>query len=272
MTRVIHLEAGTTVQLESKLVAFLREYPDIKVEIIIDYGLTDIVSQCYDAGVRSGEQVAKDMIAVRIRPDMLFAVVGAPSYFAKRLPPRTPQHLIGHNCINLRLPTHGGLYAWEFEKDGRAVKVRVEGQLVFDGTSQLLNAALAGFGLAYVPEGLAERQIAHNRLKRVLEDGALRFRDTTSTTPAGASPRRRSPCWSMRYDTGSIGRKQNSCRIMENDAESETLTRTQRADAVAHGHTVRSASPLHRAVIDCEDDRFALTELDNLCPRLHARP
>ena len=148
-----------------KLAKFLRQYPDIKVEVTIDYGLTDIVAQRYDAGVRSGEQVAKDMIAVRIGPDMRMAVVGAPSYFRKRSEPKRPQDLIGHNCINLRLPTHGGLYAWE-----RELKVRVEGQLVFNGTFQMLNAALAGFGLAYVPEDLAQPHLAKGRLKRVLED------------------------------------------------------------------------------------------------------
>jgi DNA-binding transcriptional LysR family regulator len=148
----------------------LRKYPDIKVEIIIDYGLTDIVAQRYDAGVRSGEQVAKDMIAVRVGPDMRMAVVGASSYYEKRLPPKTPQELIGHNCINLRLPTLGGLYAWEFEKGGRELKVRVEGQLVFNTTAQILNAALAGFGWAYVPENLAQPHLSKGRLKRVLED------------------------------------------------------------------------------------------------------
>jgi hypothetical protein len=131
-----------------KLTKLLRQYPDIKVEIIIDYGLTDIVAERFDAGVRSGEQVAKDMIAVRIGPDMRSAVVGAPSYFNTRSEPKRPQELIGHNCINLRLPTRGGLYAWEFEKDGRELKVHIEGQLVFNGTFQMLNAALAGFGLA----------------------------------------------------------------------------------------------------------------------------
>jgi DNA-binding transcriptional LysR family regulator len=153
-----------------KLAKFLPSYPDIKVEITIDYGLTDIVAQRYDAGVRFGEQVAKDMIAVRIGPDVRFAVIGAKSYFAKRPPPKTPQDLIGHTCINLRLPTHGGLYAWEFEQDGREVKVRVEGQLVFNGVFQVLNAALAGFGLAYVPEDLAQPYLANGRLRRVLEE------------------------------------------------------------------------------------------------------
>jgi DNA-binding transcriptional LysR family regulator len=153
-----------------KLAKFLREYPDIKVEIAIDYGLTDIVAQRYDAGVRSGEQVAKDMVAVRIGPDMRMAVVGSPSYFAKRPPPKTPRELTHHNCINLRLPTYGALYAWEFEKGGRELRVRVEGQLVLNGTIQMLNAALAGFGLAYVPEDLAQPHVAAGRLKRVLED------------------------------------------------------------------------------------------------------
>ena len=105
-----------------KLAKLLREYPDIKVEIIIDYGLTDIVAQRYDAGVRSGEQVAKDMIAVRIGPDMRMAVVGAPSYFKNPSEPKKPQDLIGHNCINLRLPTHGDVYAWEFEKGSRELQ------------------------------------------------------------------------------------------------------------------------------------------------------
>lgn len=148
----------------------LPDYPDIKVEIVIDYGLTDIVTERFDAGVRSGEMVAKDMVAVRIGPDMRSAVVGAPSYFAKRTRPRTPQDLPTHACINLRLPTHGGLYAWEFEKGGRELRVRVEGQLVFNGTSPMLDAALSGFGLAYVPEDTVQAYISNGRLIRVLSD------------------------------------------------------------------------------------------------------
>ncbi len=128
----------------------------IKVEIIIEQGLTDIVAGRYDAGVRLGEQVAKDMIAVRIGPDERMAVVGAPAYFKKRPTPKRPQHLIVHNCINLRLPTLGGLYAWEFGKGRRELKVRVEGQLVFNTTAQMIGAALGGFGVAYVPEDLAQ--------------------------------------------------------------------------------------------------------------------
>src|SRR6266404_957605 len=167
--RITATEFAADAILLPKLAKLLRRYPDIKVEVVIDYGLTNIVAERYDAGVRSGEQVAKDMIAVRIGPDMRMAVVGAPSYFAKRSLPKRPQDLIDHNCINLRLPTHGGLYAWEFEKSGRELRVRVEGQLTCNGFMQMLNAALGGFGLAYVPEDLALPHITKGRLKRVLE-------------------------------------------------------------------------------------------------------
>jgi DNA-binding transcriptional LysR family regulator len=168
--RITSTEYAADAILLPKLGKLLRDYPDIKVEIAIDYGLTDIVTQRYDAGVRSGEQVGKDMIAVRLGPDTRMAVVGAPAYFKKRSEPKRPQDLIGHNCINLRLPTHGGLYAWEFEKSGRELKVRVDGQFTFNTTMQMLNAALSGFGLTYVPEGLAEPHIAKGRLKRVLTE------------------------------------------------------------------------------------------------------
>jgi DNA-binding transcriptional LysR family regulator len=153
-----------------KLAKFLPNYPDIKIEIAIDYGLTDIVAQRYDAGVRWGEQVGKDMIAVRIGPDIRFVVVGSKSYFAKRSVPKTPQELISHACINLRLPTYGGLYAWEFAKGGRELKVRVEGQVVFNSIFDAVDAALAGFGIAFVPEDLAQTHLAKGRLKRVLEE------------------------------------------------------------------------------------------------------
>ncbi|MBY5395564.1 LysR family transcriptional regulator [Rhizobium leguminosarum] len=153
----------------------LPDYPDINVEIIVDYGLTDIVAERYDAGVRLGEQVAKDMIAVRIGPDMRMAVVGAPAYFDTRPKPLTPQDLTDHNCINLRLPTYGSVYAWEFEKDGRELRVRVEGQLVFNNIALRLNAVLAGMGLAYMPENLVEAYLADGRLVRVLEDWCLPF-------------------------------------------------------------------------------------------------
>jgi DNA-binding transcriptional LysR family regulator len=168
--RITAMEYATDAILMPKLAKLLREYPDIKIEIIIDYGLTDIITERYDAGVRSGEQVAKDMIAVRIGPDMRMAVVGAPSYFRTRPEPKKPQDLIAHNCINLRLPTHGNVYAWEFERGSRELRVRVDGQLTFSGTAQLLNAALLGYGLAYVPEGMVQTHVDKGRLKRVLAD------------------------------------------------------------------------------------------------------
>lgn len=168
--RITATENATDAILLPKLAKLLRDYPDIKVEIIIDYGLTDIVTERYDAGVRNGEQVAKDMIAVRIGPDMRRAVVGAPAYFKTRPEPKRPQDLTSHNCIALRLPTHGGLYAWEFEKGGRELKVRVEGQFTCNTSAQMLNAALAELGLAYVPEDLTQPHVAKGRLKRVLAD------------------------------------------------------------------------------------------------------
>ncbi|HUI12195.1 MAG TPA: LysR family transcriptional regulator [Xanthobacteraceae bacterium] len=168
--RITATEYALETILWPKLAKFLRQYPDIKIEVFTDNSLTDIVAQRFDAGVRAGEQVAKDMIAVRLGLDLRMAVVGTPSYFKKWPEPNKPQDLIGHACINLRLSTHGGLYAWEFEKAGRELKVRVDGQLTFNGTFQMLNAALAGFGLAYVPEDLVRPHIAKGRLKRVLGD------------------------------------------------------------------------------------------------------
>jgi DNA-binding transcriptional LysR family regulator len=153
-----------------KLSKVLPEYPDIHVEISVDYGMTDIVAQRFDAGVRLGEQVEKDMIAVRIGPDMRMAVVATPSYFAKRPPPRTPQDLAQHDCINMRLPTHRELLLWEFDRDGQAVNVHVDGQWVFSSSSPMLRAALAGFGLAYLPEDMVLKHVAAGRLLRALED------------------------------------------------------------------------------------------------------
>lgn len=168
--RITATEYAIDSILMPKLTKVLRQYPDLKVEFIVDYSLTNIVAEQYDAGVRSGEQVAKDMIAVRIGPDMRMAVVGAPSYFKIHGEPKKPQDLIAHNCINLRLPTHGNVYAWEFEKNRRELRVRVDGQLTCNNTAQLLNAALSGIGLTYIPEGLVEEHVAKGRLKRVLAD------------------------------------------------------------------------------------------------------
>ncbi|WP_431320027.1 LysR family transcriptional regulator [Rhizobium sp. YTU87027] len=173
--RITAGEHAADAVLWPALERLLPHYPDINVEIIVDYGLTDIVAERYDAGVRLGEQVAKDMIAVRIGPDMRMAVVGAPAYFERRPKPQTPADLTDHNCINLRLPTYGGVYAWEFEKDGREVKVRVEGQLVFNNAQLRLNAALSGLGLAFVPEALVRQPLSDGRLVRVLEDWCAPF-------------------------------------------------------------------------------------------------
>jgi DNA-binding transcriptional LysR family regulator len=168
--RITAADHAVNAVLWPALTKLLPKYPDIKVEIIIDYGLTDIVAERYDAGVRTGELVAQDMIAVRIGPDLRTAVVGAPAYFAAHKRPRIPQDLTAHTCINLRLPTRGGLYAWEFAKGGRDLRVRVEGQLTFNNTAHMLNAARAGFGLAYVPEDTVQDDIANGTLVRVLAD------------------------------------------------------------------------------------------------------
>jgi DNA-binding transcriptional LysR family regulator len=156
--------------LQPALKGFLPAYPDIRVELIVDYGLTDIVAGGYDAGVRLGEQVAKDMIAVRIGPEMRMALVGSPAYFKKNPPPRSPQDLTAHNCINVRLPTYGGLFPWGLEKDGREVKVRGDGQLVFNNLGLRLSSALDGLGVAYLPEDQVLRHVAEGNLVRVLED------------------------------------------------------------------------------------------------------
>jgi len=152
------------------LARLLPHYPDIKVEISVDLSLTDIVTERFDAGIRLGEQVAKDMIAVPVGPEMRMAVVGSPAYFARHPVPKTPQQLAGHACINLRLPTRGGLYAWEFEKGGRALNVRVEGQLVFNTAAMIRRAALAGSGLVCVLEDSVQTEIDDGRLVRVLGD------------------------------------------------------------------------------------------------------
>jgi DNA-binding transcriptional LysR family regulator len=165
--RITATENAAEAVLWPVLERLLPNYPDLKVEIIIDYGLTDVVAERVDAGVRFGEQVAKDMIAVRIGPDLRMAVVGSPAYFAKHPPPRTPRDLTAHNCINLRLPAHG-FYAWEFERNGRELRVRVDGQLVFNASALILKATLAGFGLAYFPEQRVQEHLARGELVRVL--------------------------------------------------------------------------------------------------------
>jgi len=153
-----------------KLRTFLHQYPDIRVELDVNYGLQDIVAEGYDAGVRFGEQIAKDMISVRIGPDVRFAVVAAESYFSSREVPRHPKELTQHKCVNLRFPTLGGLYAWEFEENGREIKVRVDGQVVFNTIYNVVEAAADGFGFAYVPEDIAMPYLESGRLHRFLEE------------------------------------------------------------------------------------------------------
>lgn len=158
-----------------KLSPLLKTYPDVKLEITVDYGLTDIVAGSYDIGVRLGDQVAKDMIAVRIAPDLRMRIVGSPEYLKKRPAPKTPQALASHSCINLRLPTYGGLYAWELKKGKREIQARVDGQLTFNNSYQILDAALDDFGLACIPEDLAAPHVAAGRLTWVLEDWSPTF-------------------------------------------------------------------------------------------------
>ena len=173
--RISATEYAANAILVPKLAGLLARHADIKVEIRIDDRLVDIVAEGLDAGVRDGEQVAKDMIAVRIGPDLRMAVVGAPAYFGRHPRPKKPQDLTAHNCINLRLPTRGGLYAWEFEKGRRKLNVHVQGQLTCNNPGAMLNAALAGVGLAYVLEDVARPHIERGRLHRVLDDWCPSF-------------------------------------------------------------------------------------------------
>lgn len=173
--RITASEHAANTVLWPRLSKLLADYPDIKVEITTDSRFIDIVAERYDAGVRMGDVLAKDMVAVRIGPDIRMAVVGSPDYFSSRPQPLTPQDLAAHDCINLRSLTHGGLYAWEFEKDVHKVNAHVEGQWVFNTTAPILRASLAGFGLAYVPEDAAQEHLAKRRLQRVLDDWCPTF-------------------------------------------------------------------------------------------------
>ncbi|CAN7730366.1 LysR family transcriptional regulator [Bosea sp. LjRoot9] len=168
--RITTVEHAAETILWPAMARLLPEYPDINVEIINDYSLIDIAAERYDAGVRLGGDVDKNMIAVRIAPDFRVAVVAAPSYFETRPQPLAPQDLTEHSCINLRLPTHGGFYLWDFRKDDRELRVRVQGRLVFNAVAMIRHAALEGLGLAYLPEDLVDTAIQEGRLLRVLTD------------------------------------------------------------------------------------------------------
>ena len=168
--RITTAEHAAQTILLPVLSRLLPGYPDIHVEIVIEYGLTDVVAERFDAGIRLGEQVAKDMVAVRIGPPMRMAVVASPGYFNDRRLPKVPQDLADHRCINLRLPTAGGLYAWEFAKGARDLKVRVDGQLTVNNIPMALRAARDGVGIAYLPDDLLRADLDAGRLVRVLTD------------------------------------------------------------------------------------------------------
>jgi len=170
IVRITAAEFPATYLIWPKLSKVLPEYPDITVEVAVDYNRTDIVSERFDAGVRLGDEINKDMIAVRISADQRIAVVGSPSYFANRVAPTKPHDLAEHNCINLRLPTHGGLLPWDFQKGKKSLKLRVTGQWIYNSSGPILRAALAGQGLAFLPEDMALEHLAKGELIRVLED------------------------------------------------------------------------------------------------------
>ncbi len=162
--RVTAGEHSAVSILQPALAKLLPDYPDVKIEVIVDNGLTDIAAEGYDAGIRLGDQVAKDMIALRIGPDMRMVVVGSPAYFARHPVPRVPQDLVAHNCINMQMPTSGGLFVWNFERAGREVNVRCEGQLVLNNLPMRLSSVLAGLGLAWLPEDQKTSNVATNSI------------------------------------------------------------------------------------------------------------
>lgn len=195
--RITAGEHAAITVMQPALTKLLPDNPDIHIEVAVDYGLTDIVAEGYDAGVRLGEQVAKDMIAMRVGPDMRMAVVSSPAYFVRHARPKTPRDLTGHNCIGIRLPTYGGVVPWEFEKRGQELKVRTEGQMVFNNIAMRLDAALNGLGLAYLPEDQVQRHVDEGRLVRVLQDWCPPFPGYHLYYP---SRRQTSPAFSLLRD------------------------------------------------------------------------
>lgn len=173
--RITTSEHAAATILWPALERLLPQYPDINIELSIDSSLRDIVADRFDAGVRLGEALAKDMIAVKISPDLRMVIVGSPAYFARHPAPETPNDLADHNCINLRLLSAGGLYAWELEKDGREVRVRVDGQLVFNNVGMIVRAVTAGLGLGFVMEDHVAADVAAGRLVCVLDDWCTPF-------------------------------------------------------------------------------------------------
>ncbi|ATM95638.1 LysR family transcriptional regulator [Yersinia frederiksenii] len=188
--RITATDYAIRTVLWPKLQKLVPEYPDLKLEIIIDYSLADIVAERYDIGIRMGDQVANGMVAVRISPDIRFVIVGASEYFKNHSRPKTPQELTTHNCMNLRLPTRGGLYLWELEKEGQKLQVRVEGQLIFNSIYEILNATLSGAGIAFMPENLAAPHVASGHLQYVLQDWYPTFPGIHAYYPSIRQPSR----------------------------------------------------------------------------------
>lgn len=168
--RITAHDHAIVTALWPRLLPLMKEYPDVQIEISVDYAMRDIAAHRFDAGVRTGNRVDKDMIAVPIAPPLRMAVAASPDYLAGRTLPRTPQDLTQHRCVNLRLPTLGGLYAWDFERKGQSLNVRVQGQATFNNTFLMLQAAVDGMGFAYVPYDIIEPHLAAGRLVPVLED------------------------------------------------------------------------------------------------------
>ncbi|MGA2550294.1 MAG: LysR family transcriptional regulator [Burkholderiaceae bacterium] len=196
--RITSGDHAVTTVLWPKLSKFIPDYPDINVEIDINYQLIDIVAERFDAGVRSGEQIAQDMVAVRIGPPYRMAVVGSPDYLARKSAPQTPKDLADHSCVNLRLPTRGGLYAWEFEDRGQVIQVQVRGQWIFNTTPQMIQAAQEGCGLAYVPQDLVLEDVAAGHLLLMLEDYCPTYPGYHLYFP---SRRQSSPAFSLLLET-----------------------------------------------------------------------
>ncbi|MDW9722535.1 LysR family transcriptional regulator [Sinorhizobium meliloti] len=166
--RIVCTDDSVDTVFRPVLPGFLRDHPGVKVELMVDNGLSNIVESQFDAGVRFGESVAKDMVAVRIGPDVTYCIVGSPAYFSHRTAPTTPQDLVEHDCINYRLPTAGSVYAWELQDEGRDFSVKVEGQLILNNTGPVVQAALDGLGLAYVPRELVKGHLEAGTLRDVL--------------------------------------------------------------------------------------------------------
>ncbi len=196
--RVVCPDDAIDLVFRKKLPAFLHDNPDINVELIIDNGFTNIVERQFDAGVRLGEAIARDMVAVRIGPDVTYAVVGSPQYFARLSAPASPHDLTNHNCVNLRLPTSGALYGWEFEQDGREFNVRVEGQLTMSNIGPAINAALDGVGLSYAPKELVQQYLDIGQLREVLADWTPTFQGYHLYYPSRRHP---SPAFSAFVET-----------------------------------------------------------------------